>query len=80
VARLLIDHAGHWEGSCSPDGRLVPDAEIPPGTRADMLRPEPDLAERMVEQALAVGADVTVLDGAAAQTLAPAGVAAILRW
>jgi hypothetical protein len=80
VARLLLDGAGRWEGSRAPDGALVPDGELPPGVDPDLLVPEPLLAERMVERALAAGADITILAGPAAAALAPAGVAAMLRW
>ncbi|HVQ89719.1 MAG TPA: hypothetical protein VMU51_01675 [Mycobacteriales bacterium] len=80
VARLVVDGAACWRGSRTPDGRLVPGDEVPPGVPADALIAEPNLAESMVERALAIGADVTVVSGAAAEALAPAGVAAILRW
>lgn len=80
VARLVLDRAGQWQGSRAPDGRLLPAGEILPGVPAEQLVPEPQLAERMVEQAVAGGAEVIVVDGPAAEPLAPAGVAAVLRW
>ncbi len=80
VARLLLDRAGRWRGHRAPDGRLAPLDEQLPGVEPDELVPDEHLAERMVERALATGAAVTVLDGAEAEALAPAGVAALLRW
>ncbi len=44
------------------------------------LRPELRLAERMIERALATGARVVPVDGAAELLGTPDGVAALLRW
>ena len=81
VSHLLLDATRQWSGSRTPDGRLVPDGEVPPGVDAGTLAPEPQLDERMIELAFQESAEVTVLAPEAAAPLADVdGVGAILRW
>jgi hypothetical protein len=81
VAHLLYDAGLELEGVRTPDGLLAPKGVVPPGVDPDSLEPEPNLAERMVEAALATDADVSPLEGEAAEALAETdGVAALLRW
>lgn len=81
VHTLLLDAAREHEGAATPDGHLYPAGVVPPGTSPDELRPEPHLAERMVERALATGALIVPVGGRAAEVLAGHdGVGAILRW
>lgn len=81
VERLVLDAAARHEGALAPDGRMVVAGEIPPGVAPSELVPEPHLVERMIERALATGAALVVLEGPAAEPLAPfGGVAAALRW
>ena len=64
-----------------PDGRLWPEGTQPGDVPSGELAPEPFLAERMIEQALARGATVTPVEQDAAAPLADYdGMAAILRW
>ncbi len=79
VSHLVYDPEVRYTGSVGVDGVLLaghesgPDGE--PGT------PEPRLTERLVERALATGARVTPLEGAAQNTLRESeGIAALLRW
>jgi hypothetical protein len=79
VQHLLIDPRRRPSGARAPDGRLAVAGEVPPGAGA--TTPEPHLAERMLERALATGARVTAIAGPAAEPLeAHDGVAAALRW
>lgn len=81
VAHLLLAADRQWSGSRTPDGRLVPDGEVPPGVAGEVMSFEPDLGERMIELAFRDSAQVTVLDPAHAAPLADAdGVGAVLRW
>ncbi|HSK15684.1 MAG TPA: VLRF1 family aeRF1-type release factor [Gaiellaceae bacterium] len=81
VSHLLYDPERELAGVRSPDGLLAPEGVVPPGVDAESLEPEPNLAERMVEAALATDAAVTPLEGEAAEALAETdGVAALLRW
>lgn len=81
VAHLLLDEAAEWSGACAPDGRLVAGQEVPPGAAPGDMVPEPRLSERMIQRALASGAEVTLLGSEAAAELTDAGgVAAIVRW
>lgn len=74
VDRLLLDPSLRVSGYRAPDGRLSP-------TPDDGFEPDEDLAERMVEVALATSAWVTPVEGEAAEHLSDVGgVAAILRW
>ncbi len=81
VEHLLMAEDGQWSGSRSPDGRLAPDEEVPPGASADELVPESRLDERMIELAFRDGAAITVLNDTAGAPLADVeGLAALLRW
>jgi hypothetical protein len=81
VDHLLFDQAREYAGRRAPDGRLVPEGEVPPGLAAEALEPEPALAGRMIERALAIDARVTPLSAAGAEPLAGhQGIAALLRW
>jgi hypothetical protein len=46
----------------------------------DDLKPEPFLAERMVERVLQTGASLTLLVGRAEEALGRGEAAALLRW
>jgi hypothetical protein len=81
VHTLLLDGSREWSGLMEPDGRLWPEGTHPGDVPSGELVPEPFLAERMIEQALARGATVTPVEQDAAAPLADSdGVAAILRW
>jgi hypothetical protein len=81
VAHLLLSTDGQWRGSRAPDGRFVPEGELPPGVDESSLVPEPDLGERMIELAFTNGARVTMLEAEDSAPLADAaGVGALLRW
>lgn len=74
AAVLVLDEEAGHAGYVAEDGRLL--AEGP----AAGLRAEPRLAERMVERALATGARVVPVAGAAELLGTPDGVGALLRW
>jgi hypothetical protein len=79
VAHLVYDPEVRYTGSVGADGTLYAGEEVGPGGRAGA--PEPRLTERLVEQALATGARVSPVEGAARGVLGEAeGVAALLRW
>lgn len=81
VDHLLLVDDQRWTGSRTPDGRLVPNGEVPPGVPADQLQAEPHMGERMIELALDTSARVTILDAADAGPLADhENVGALLRW
>jgi hypothetical protein len=80
-ATLLLDGAREWNGLMEPDGRLWPEGTRPEDVPSGEVAPEPFLAERMIEQALARGATVAPVEQEAAAQLADFdGMAAILRW
>ncbi|MCC6224371.1 MAG: hypothetical protein IT201_12885 [Thermoleophilia bacterium] len=74
VAVLVLDQESGQAGYVAEDGRLL--AAGP----AAGLHAEPRLAERMVERALATGARVVPVAGAAELLDTPDGVGALLRW
>jgi hypothetical protein len=79
VAHLIYDPEVRYAGSLGTDGMLYAGDEMGPGGGAGT--PEPRLTERLVEQALATGARVSPVEGAASGRLSEAdGVAAFLRW
>ncbi|MFP5347158.1 MAG: hypothetical protein ACLGIA_09030 [Actinomycetes bacterium] len=79
VAHLVYDPEVRYAGSVSADGTLFAGEETGPDGRPGT--PEPRLTERLVEQALATGARVSPVEGAAQGILAEAaGIAALLRW
>ncbi|HEY8453815.1 MAG: VLRF1 family aeRF1-type release factor [Micromonosporaceae bacterium] len=81
VDHLLLAVDGQWTGSRTPDGRLVPEGEVPPGVTPDQLTTEPYLGERMIELALGSGAKITAVEPDGDGLLDQAGgVAALLRW
>ncbi len=81
VARLLLDESREWSGGRTADGRLYPPDVTPAGEPPDTLVRDSTMGERMIERALDSDAEVIVLDGEAARSLAEFdGVAAILRW
>jgi hypothetical protein len=81
VHELILDANRDYAGIVSPDGHLYPAGVTPPGVSAAALREETQVTERLCARALASGANVTFVDGTAAELLAPHdGVAAILRW
>jgi hypothetical protein len=78
VAHLVYDPEVRYTGSVGADGALYAQDEVGP---AGSGTPEPRLTERLVERALATGARVTPVEGAARGALAEAqGIAALLRW
>lgn len=80
VEQLILPAVRELHGARAPDGRFVPAGEIPPGVSSSQLRPEYDLAERMVERALETGARLTLLAGEAEAALGSDEAAALLRW
>jgi hypothetical protein len=81
VETLILERARAFPGSVGPDGQLSAPADVPLGVEAAEQTHEPDIGERIVEQALATSAHVVPVDGRAAEELAEHdGVAAILRW
>jgi hypothetical protein len=79
VAHLVYDPEVRYTGSVSADGTLSADAEG--GAGGETARSEPRLTERLVERALATGARVSPVEGAARGVLSDAaGVGALLRW
>jgi hypothetical protein len=80
VSRLLFDRRREYPGARAPDGRLAANGAIA-GVPAVQLLREADLAERMIERALATRALVTPLGARAARVLDDCdGIAAFLRW
>jgi hypothetical protein len=78
VDHLVYDPEIRYSGSLGPGGSLHAGTEHPGS--ADVT-PEPRLTERLVERALATGARVTPVEGAARGALSEAeGIAARLRW
>lgn len=79
VAHLVYDPQVRYRGSVAPDGALYAEPEVAPG--GETGTPEPRLTERLVERALATGADVSPIEGAATGVLSEAaGIGALLRW
>jgi hypothetical protein len=80
VEELLLPATRELRGARAPDGRLFPPDVVPAGVAPGELRPESLLAERMIRQALASGARVSLLRGEAESALAADEAAALLRW
>lgn len=81
ISHLLFDSAVDHQGLVTSEGRLLVENETSPGATADDLNVEPELVESMIAKALAIGAEVTPLDGPAAEVLAECdGIGALLRW
>lgn len=79
VAHLVYDPEIRYVGSVGADEYLYAGEESA-AERASMTR-EPRLTERLVERALATGARVNPVEGAAGGVLQDAnGIAALLRW
>jgi hypothetical protein len=79
VAHLIYDPAVRYTGSVGSDGALYAGDERGMGS-SDAVD-EPRLTERLVERALATGARVTPIEGAAQGVLREAnGIAALIRW
>lgn len=79
VAHLVYDPQVRYTGSVGADGLLYAGEELGPDGRPGT--PEPRLTERLVERALATGARVSPVEGAAQRVLEKSeGVAAMLRW
>jgi hypothetical protein len=76
---LVYDPEVRYVGSVGADGALYADAESGVGGFPHMR--EPRLTERLVERALATGARVSPIEGAAGDVLSDAaGIGALLRW
>lgn len=79
VAHLVYDPQVRYAGSVGSDGTLQADTEAGPGGQPGTA--EPRLSERLVERALATGAKVSPVEGAADGALSEAaGIGALLRW
>ncbi len=79
VRTLLLDRDRAYTGATSTDGRPLT-ARMAPSS-GESVATEPQLAERMIEQALDSDAVVSVVSGGAAAALDDHdGVAALLRW
>jgi Bacterial archaeo-eukaryotic release factor family 10 len=79
VAHLIYDPEVRYVGSVGADGALYADAES--GLGGSPHTPEPRLTERLVERALATGARISPIEGAAGEVLSDAGgIGALLRW
>jgi hypothetical protein len=79
VAHLIYDPEVRYVGSVGADGALYADAES--GLAGSPNTSEPRLTERLVERALATGARVSPIEGAAGEVLSDAaGIGALLRW
>jgi hypothetical protein len=79
VAHLIYDPAVRYAGSVGTDGALYAGDER--GMGSSGVVDEPRLTERFVERALATGARVTPIEGAAQGVLREAnGIAALTRW
>ncbi|GIH70632.1 MSMEG_1130 family ribosome hibernation factor [Sphaerimonospora thailandensis] len=79
VAHLVYDPEVRYSGSVGVDGALHAEAET--GLGGEAGTPEPRLTERLVERALATGARVSPVEGAATDVLSEAvGIGALLRW
>ena len=79
IAHLVYDPELRYAGSVGADGHLYAGEETRAGGAP--ATPEPRLTERLVERALATGAKVSPVEGAASGVLHDAkGVAALLRW
>ena len=79
VAHLVYDPEVRYTGSVSDDGAVYAGDELEPDGRPGTA--EPRLTERLVESALATGAGVSPVEGAARGRLTEAeGIAALLRW
>jgi hypothetical protein len=79
VTHLVYDPRVRYVGSVALDGTLYAEDEAAPG--GDTGSPETRLTERIVERALATGARVSPVEGAADDALSDAlGIAALLRW
>jgi hypothetical protein len=82
VANLLVDTSSSHHGFITEDGLIATPDEVGEEVAPWGLTAEPDLDERLIEQALGISAVVTPIDGPAATVLAEVGegIAAILRW
>ena len=80
VGRLILPAERELSGASAPDGTLLPAGETLPGFSPDDLKPEPFLAERMVERVLQTGTSLTLLVGRAEEALGRGEAAALLRW
>ncbi|MGZ4431309.1 MAG: baeRF10 domain-containing protein [Gaiellales bacterium] len=79
VRTLLLDRDRAYTGATSTDGRLLTARMA--SSSGESVTTEPQLAERMIEQALDSDAVVSVVSGGAAAALDDHdGVAALLRW
>ncbi len=81
VSELLIEHGRDYVGVRAPNGTLFAEPGSAVGVNLSELIDEPRLGERMIERAIATGADLITLEPSEAAPLADAeGVGALLRW
>lgn len=81
VSELLIERGRDYMGVRAPDGALFAERSSAVGVDPSELIDEPRLGERMIERALATGADVITLEPSEAAPLVDAhGIGALLRW
>ncbi|MEO6795211.1 MAG: hypothetical protein ABI253_05520 [Mycobacterium sp.] len=79
VRHLVYDPEVRYTGTVGADGALYSGGEV--GPEGHPGTPEPRLTERLVERALATGARISPVEGAADGVLGDvAGVGALLRW
>lgn len=81
VANLLLDESCEWSGNRTAYGLLHAPDGVPPGESPGTITKESAMGERMIERALDIDAEITVLDRKAAEALDEFnGVGALLRW
>lgn len=79
VAHLVYDPEVRYTGSQGADGALYAGTEAP--ADGEPATPDTRLTERLVERALATGARISPVEGAAGGVLRDAtGIGALLRW
>jgi hypothetical protein len=81
VSHLILEDGRGFKGLRSADGAVLVASDAAGAIDTRELQHEPNLAERMIERALATDAKVTLAQGPAVEVLAEhEGVAALLRW
>lgn len=80
VRLLLLPATAPITGQCGSDGAVYPPSVSPPGIDPAELTDDTQLADLLLRNAVAQGADVVVLSGADETELGRDEVAALLRW